>query len=104
MTPAVLGVSTYNILRASAFITFLVVRVTTADLNLESSRSFEIPINTRIPKHPALLTLLILIAFLIDFFVYFVYLGYEPEGSTFQYYSFFLLDYAIRTLSTLPRT
>ena len=63
---------------------FLVVaKVTTTHLNLESSRSFEVPINTRIPKHPALLTLLLFLCYSLLFLllVYSVYLGYEPEGS-----------------------
>ena len=63
-----LSVNTYRtciILRTSAFIAFIAIsKVTTVHLNLESSRSFEVFINTRIPKHPALLTLSLLFWFL----------------------------------------
>ena len=115
VTPAVLGylsVNTYRTcitLQTSAFIAFLVVsKVTTAHLIIESSRSFDRPINTRVPERPALAWHYCFLCLFLDFFsflVHSVYLGYEPEGSTFQYYYFlFLLDYAIRTLSTLPRT
>ena len=55
MTPAVLGVSTYITLQTSAFIAFLVVtKVKTAHFIIKSSRSFDRPINTRVPERPAL--------------------------------------------------
>ena len=108
MTPAVLGVSTYTTPQTQAFIRFIVVaKVTTVHLNLEYSRSFDRPINTRIPEHPALHDIIDLCLFLIafHFFVYSVLLGYEPEGSPSQYYFFLSFDQvAIRTLGTLPRT
>ena len=96
VTPEVLGVSTNITPQTQAFIRFIVVaKVTTVHLNLESSRSFEVSINTRIPKHPALtecidLLFLLLISFAFHVFVYSVLLGYEHEGSSSQYI-FFLL-------------
>ena len=41
--------------------TYLLVvsKVTPVHINLDFSRSFEVPINTRIPKHSVLMTLLI---------------------------------------------
>ena len=55
MKPAVLGVSTYSTSCTSAFKALIVSKVITAHLNLESSRSFDRPINTRLPGRPALL-------------------------------------------------
>ena len=60
--------STYGTLQTSAFITILVVtKVTTVHLNLESSRSFEVSINTRIPKHFALADIIALLLLLLFF-------------------------------------
>ena len=81
--------------------------MTTDHLNLEASRSFDRPINTPLPKPLALLDIIDFIWFLTIFllFVYSVYLGYEPEGSTSQYYLFIsICPLAIRTLGTLPCT
>ena len=83
VTPAVLGVSTFTTLRTYALIAFVIVsKVTTDHLNPEASRSFDRPINTRLPKRPALLDIIDFIWFLIIFLLFCtVVLGYEPEGS-----------------------
>lgn len=82
MTPALLGVITYITFRTSAFIAIIVFEVTTANPQVESSRSFKISINTRISKHPALLEIIdslsnSLFASFIHFVVYSIYLDYE---------------------------
>ena len=101
MTPAVPWRSTYITRSTLAFIEFVVVRVTTAHPHLDFSRF----LNTRLPRHLALLDIIDSLLFLL-FLVYYVYLGYEPEGSLSQYYFlFFSFDQvAIRTLGTVPRT
>ena len=81
--------------------------MTTAHLIIKSSRSFDRPINIRVPERPVLADNIIsmLISFTSYSFVYSVYLGYEPEGSRLNIISFFRFVYlAIRTLGTLPRT
>ena len=69
--------------------------MTTTHLVIESSRSFDYPISTRVPERPALADIidyfLAILLLSIHFFVYSVLLGYEPEGSPSQYISFLLL-------------
>ena len=108
LTPALLGVSGYIIVRISAFIAFFVISMKTAYPFITSSRSFEISINTRIPKHPSLLDIIDSLlnswfALFTHFFLYSVYLGYKPEGTPSKYYYVYVFDYAIQTLETLPR-